>query len=182
MLTALPLLHVCVFCCPQAAAAQADSVAVLRRLPEFGVSLLPAQLTSLPDKHLLLQRILFGRHTYAAAAAAAASGGSDGSAGSSVAPWRRLGDVLELAALLGLGSEDEQNEVGRWQMTGALDMQHALVSTHLCGNAAELTERLLKACCRSHHPVEILVRAEHASSFYIVILTVAHLVSHIPFH
>lgn len=96
-------------------------MAVLRRLPEFGVSLLPAQLTSLPDKHLLLQRILFGRHTYAAAAAAAASGGSGGSdgwAGSSVVPWRRLGDVLELAALLGLGSEDEQNEVstgGRWQ-------------------------------------------------------------------
>lgn len=72
---------------------------------------MPAQLTSLPDKHLLLQRILFGRHTYTAAAAAAASGSSGGWAGSSVAPWRRLGDVLELAALLGLGSENEQNEV-----------------------------------------------------------------------
>lgn len=95
----------------QAAAAQRDSVAVLRRLPEFGVSLLPAQLTSLPDKHQLLQRILFGRHTYAAAAAAAAGGSSSSNAGSSVAPWRRLGDVLELAALLGFGSEDEQNEV-----------------------------------------------------------------------
>jgi hypothetical protein len=95
----------------QAASAQRDSVAVLRRLPEFGVSLLPAQLTSLPDKHQLLQRILFGRHTYAAAAAAAAGGSSGGQAGSSVAPWRRLGDVLELAALLGFGSEDEQNEV-----------------------------------------------------------------------
>jgi hypothetical protein len=92
----------------QAAAAQRGSVAVLRRLPEFGVSLLPTQLTSLPDKHQLLQRILFGRHTYTAAAAAAASGGW---AGSSVAPWRRLGDVLELAALLGLGIEDEQHEV-----------------------------------------------------------------------
>ena len=98
--------------CRQAAAAQRDSVAVLRRLPEFGVSLLPAQLTSLPDKHQLLQRILFGRHTYAAAAAAAAAGGSSGGwGGSSVAPWRRLGDVLELAALLGFGSEVEQNEV-----------------------------------------------------------------------
>jgi hypothetical protein len=105
----------CLCCCwpanSQAATAERDSVAVLRRLPEFGVSLLPAQLTSLPDKHQLLQRILFGRHTYAAAAAAAASGSSGGRAGSSVAPWRRLGDVLELAALLGLGSEDEQNEV-----------------------------------------------------------------------
>lgn len=88
-------------------------MAVLRHLPEFGVSLLPAQLTSLPDKQQLLQRILFGRHTYAAAAAAAASGSSGGwSSGSSVAPWRRLGDVLELAALLGFDSEDEQNEVG----------------------------------------------------------------------
>jgi hypothetical protein len=96
---------------PQVAAAQRDTVAVLRRLPEFGVCLLPAQLTSLPDKHQLLQRILFGRHIYAAAAAAAASGSSAGRAGSSVAPWRRLGDVLELAALLGLGSEEEQNEV-----------------------------------------------------------------------
>jgi hypothetical protein len=87
-------------------------VTTLRLLPEFGVSLLPAQLTSLPDKHQLLQRILFGRHTSAAAAAAAAAGSNVGWAGSSVAPWRRLGDVLELAALLGFGSEDEQNEVG----------------------------------------------------------------------
>jgi hypothetical protein len=100
--------------CPnvlQAAAAQRDTVTTLRLLPEFGVSLLPGQLTSLPDKHQLLQRILFGRHTSAAAAAAAA-GSNSGWAGSSVAPWRRLGDVLELAALLGFGSEDEQNEVG----------------------------------------------------------------------
>lgn len=172
-----------VCCCPQAAAAQADSVAVLRRLPEFGVSLLPAQLTSLPDKHLLLQRILFGRHTYAAAAAAAASGssgGSDGWAGSSVAPWRRLGDVLELAALLGLGSEDEQNEVGRWQEHWTCSMH---LSAHTC---VALLPSSQSACSRpavmSHHPVDILVRAEYALSFYIVILTVAHLVSHIPFH
>lgn len=86
---------------------------MLRRLPEFGVCLLPAQLTSLPDKHQLLQRIVFGRHTYAAAAAAASGSsiGSSSSAGSSVAPWRRLGDVLELAALLGFGSDAEQNQV-----------------------------------------------------------------------
>lgn len=84
----------------QAAAEQRASVAVLRRLPEFGVSLLPAQLTQLPDKRVLLHRVLLGRH----------SGGSAGG-GAAVLPWRRLGDVLELAALLGMDSEAEQQEV-----------------------------------------------------------------------
>lgn len=139
----------------QAAAAQRDAVAVLRRLPEFGVSLLPAQLTSLPDKHQLLQRILFGRHTYAAAAAAAALGGNSASLGSSssVPPWRRLGDVLELAALLGFDSADEQNEVRSFSQPKMMRTQHTsdLPLQAACVWLCALNSTHSYAPCRCRH-------------------------------
>jgi hypothetical protein len=103
----------------QAAAKQRNAVAVLRRLPEFGVALLPAQLTALPDKQQLLHSVLLGRTsssrsssrhgTRSSAAAAAVGAGSPGRV--AVAPWRRLGDVLELAELLGMGGQEEQQQV-----------------------------------------------------------------------
>jgi hypothetical protein len=106
----------------QAAAQQRNAVAVLRRLPEFGVALLPAQLTALPDKQQLLHSVLLGRSsssigsssssrrgTHSAAAVDAAGTSSGGRV--AVAPWRRLGDVLELAELLGMGGQEEQQQV-----------------------------------------------------------------------
>lgn len=94
----------------QAAAAQRNTVAVLQRLPEFGVSLLPAQLTALPDKRQLLHSVLLCRTTATAAPGQQQWGGGS-SRGVRVAPWRRLGDVLELAALLGFNTADDQQEV-----------------------------------------------------------------------
>lgn len=100
----------------QAAAQQRNAVAVLRCLPEFGVALLPAQLTSLPDKQQLLHSVLLGRSSSigsssrrGSTAAAAGAGASPGRV--AVAPWRRLGDVLELAELLGMGGQEEQQQV-----------------------------------------------------------------------
>ena len=88
-----------------AAYAEMDTIAVLQRLPEFGVVLLPAELQALPDKKVVLQQVLTHR-----AVARPSAGGSSGGAGGAVAvavpPWRRLGDVLELAQLLGMGEEE----------------------------------------------------------------------------
>ncbi len=94
-----------------------DGIAALRRLPEFGVSMLPAQLRDLPDRRQLLRTVMTGRGGRVSsagdgsAAAAPAAGGSSG-----VAPWRRLSDVLEVAALLGLDGRDTEMEVGLYIM------------------------------------------------------------------
>jgi hypothetical protein len=112
----------CCCCCLsllQAAAQQRNAVAVLRRLPEFGVALLPAQLTALPDKQQLLHSVLLGRTSSISSSSSrrgtrssAAGEGVGASAGRvAVAPWRRLGDVLELAELLGMGGQEEQQQV-----------------------------------------------------------------------
>jgi hypothetical protein len=104
----------------QAAAQQRNAVAVLRRLPEFGVALLPAQLTALPDKQQLLHSVLLGRtssiNSSSRCGTRSSSSAGAGAAASSparvaVAPWRRLGDVLQLAELLGMGGQEEQQQV-----------------------------------------------------------------------
>jgi hypothetical protein len=106
----------------QAAAQQRNAVAVLRRLPEFGVALLPAQLTALPDKQQLLHSVLLGRsssiNSSSSRRGTRSSSAGDAAGASSwgrvaVAPWRRLGDVLELAELLGMGGQEEQQQVSR---------------------------------------------------------------------
>jgi hypothetical protein len=96
-----------------AAYAEFDTIAVLQRLPEFGVVLLPAELQALPDKKVVLQQVL--THRAVARSTTTAAGGSSSKGGAvavAVPPWRRLGDVLELAQLLGMG-EEEGLEV-RW--------------------------------------------------------------------
>eukprot|EP00775_Hariotina_reticulata_P009597 gene9597-9760_t len=48
-----------------------------------------------------------------------------------IPPWRRLGDVLELAALLGMGSEEDQHEVRLLAAECALECGERLVAEHL---------------------------------------------------
>jgi hypothetical protein len=106
----------CMLCQP--ALQERAKVAVLRRLPEFGVQLLPAQLTHLPDRKQLLHRVLLGRQALTSSKTTGAGSQGDGvtcngirKTTAGIPPWRRLGDVLELAALLGMGNEEDQHEV-----------------------------------------------------------------------
>lgn len=84
-----------------------NSISVLRRLPEFGVHLLPAELRAMSDRSLVLRRVMESR-------------------GDSVAPYKRLGDVLELARLLGKGGKEQQMQVGAWLVGLYLVVTHIL--------------------------------------------------------
>ncbi len=83
----------------QIAQADLEMISALRRLPEFGVSLPPAQLLDLQteDRRGLLHALLTAGR---------------GPSKHADAPWQRLGDVLEMAALLGLGGRETEVEVG----------------------------------------------------------------------
>jgi hypothetical protein len=99
-----------------AAQYELDMLEVLLRLPEFGVSLLPAELRGLPDKSVVLKRVLTHRvvPSLGDGASDTRQGGGRQRRGGrprQVLPWQRLGDVLELAAALGMRSEEEQHEV-----------------------------------------------------------------------
>ena len=115
-----------------------DAIAALRRLPEFGVTLLPAQLRDTTDRRELLRAIMAGR--VGASAASAAGGADDSSAPGSLAgavpppsvkPWRRLSDVLEIAELLGLGGRDTELEARLLAAEAALAAGEAGAAEHL---------------------------------------------------
>jgi hypothetical protein len=104
-----------------AAQYELNMLEVLLRLPEFGVNLLPAELRGLPDKSVVLKRVLTHRVVPSPGDATGDKRGQRrGGRARQVLPWQRLGDVLELAAALGMRSEAEQHEVrqclgGGWE-------------------------------------------------------------------
>jgi hypothetical protein len=128
---------------------------VLRRLPEFGVALLPAQLTALPDKQQLLHSVLLGRSSSSRRGMRSGAGGDAAGVGSgrvAVAPWRRLGDVLELAELLGMGGQEEQQQVRRhgfgmpWKRLGDVSELLQFSSTCLHDQDVLEVEEVTAAC------------------------------------